>query len=427
MKKIVFFLLLFSLQKATAQRIINMEASGNASDKSVSINKKIKVDNNRFNKSLIPGEQYQIKISGVNSAHTSLKVKAKSKEIYTPIPDVVKTILPGITGNLSVNNGAFVATTQKNLFSKVDSIVKHLNIIKKKAEELHELSLFKPDIPKANDFYKDIFNLYNNKIKNEAELIDTVFAEIQFLTVLKDIGESSIQNNPSLEPNVIEGLARINMIANELKEHDYHMFFQYIDRSRKADNFVKSKSFKAEKDLVELNLILVNTFTKDTLVNETRTLYTKGGSSVGLSFSTGFFYTEMFSDQSYYLKDRPDETKTLLPERRTVSDISIGGLGHIYYKISPFIRVGPAMGLAISPFDGKSRYLLGGSLLLGREKMFGLTVGSAWAKVKELSAAVSTDEQGQFLPKGTTTIPTIDRIRSKMFVGLTYNLASTRK
>lgn len=171
----------------------------------------------------------------------------------------------------------------------------------------------------------------------------------------------------------------------------------------------------------------IDTYMNDTVSTFTRDLFSKRVGGIGLSFSSGFFYTEGLSDIPYYLRPRPDENLSVLQDRRVFSDISIGGLGHVYTNISSAIKTGPTIGLAISPFDGKSRYLLGWSILMGREKMIGLSVGKAWAKQKQLSSLVSSDSPGQYLPKGTTAIPTFDKIVSSWFFGVTYNLITTRK
>ncbi|RNI28214.1 hypothetical protein EFA69_19295 [Rufibacter immobilis] len=404
---------------------ITVVAVGDSTTKSITLEEEIK-------KSVVPGKSYLLKVTQVNSAHTSLKVTAKSKEIYTPLPEVLKTVLPGISG--SISGVKFVDTTnvsdEQVFFDINNQKLEKLNLIKKEAEKLHTLTLFSPAPDKAKSAYTEIAKKYN--LFNEDSLAVAVTADIHFLLALKEMADKFYGEEPSLEAQTVSIYSQITAIGNELKKNDYQMFFDYIRRSRTAKDFVTSKNFTASKDLVELDIVLVDTFTKDTLAKETRTLYTKSKGvfdkrSYGLSFSTGFVYSEMLSDQPYFLRARPDENMAVLPDKQVIGDISIGGLAHLYYKVSPFTRIGPSVGLSVSPFDGKSRYLMGGSLLLGREKMLGVAVGRAWAKVKELSAAVRTDSQGRYLPKGTTTIPTVDRIDNKWFVALTYNLFSTRK
>lgn len=302
---------------------------------------------------------------------------------------------------------------------------KRLNLIKQKAQKLHKNTFLAPDTVKAINVYNEILAEYPGATIES--LPDSVTEDIHFLTALGTISENLIKQFPSLETEEVKFYSGIIGISNDLKKNDYQMFIDYIKKSRNAENIVQSKTFKGSKDLVELNIILVDSFTKDTLTNDTKTIYTAGWKTRGLSFSTGFFYTEMLSDKPYFLLARPDESMLVLPGRQLAWDVSIGGLGHFYWKVSPCTRIGPSVGISISPFDGKSRYLLGGSVLLGREKMVGINIGWAFAKVKELSSVVLMDEEGMYLPKGSTAVPTIDRINNSFYFGLTYNLASTRK
>lgn len=394
--------------------VITVNATGDLNTKLITIDRKIKQVIN-------PDKNYQIEIVGVNSAHTNLKLSAKSKEIYTPLPEVLKTVLPGVTGSFLLSKA--LADDDEAFRSDLNTRINKLKKIKENADKLHDQTLFKSNTAKAGTYFDQIKNQYKGA-RND-NLSDFVSADIQYLIAVKTFMDNAMKVQPDL--SLAEAYAQVTSISNELAKNDYLSLFDYIKRSKSATNSIKSKAFSGSKDLVELSIMLIDTYTKDTLANEMRTLYTEGGSTWGLGFSTGFFYTDVFSDTPYFLKARSDENVAVLADQRIKFDISIGGLGHLYYKASPSFRIGPSVGIAVSPFDGKSRYLLGGSVLIGKEKMIGISVGRAWAKVKKLSASVSTDTQGKFLPKGTTAIPTYDSIGNGWFFGLTYNLLSTRK
>lgn len=290
--------------------------------------------------------------------------------------------------------------------------------------------MFIPKIQMAKDTLTAIITFFKNQYHtaNEDNIESFVKQDINYALVIRSITDELIKKDEVLENDRYARLiSEINSVSDFIKAGNYLRYMDFIKRSTDAKDFVMSKPFIPEKDLVELKFSFVDTYTNDTVSTFTRELYSRRVGGIGLSFSSGFFYTEGLSDIPYYLKARQDENLAVLRDRRVFSDVAIGGLGHLYTNISSAIKTGPSIGLAISPFDGKSRYLLGWSVLIGREKMIGISAGKAWAKQKQLSSLASVDSQGLFLPKGTTAVPTFDKIVGSAFVGLTYNLVNTRK
>ena len=99
MKNLFLLLFLFSFFCLSAQtKPLKIRAEGDTTDYSYIIK-------GEFKKTIKPDKKYRIEISGVNSAHTSLKINAESKEIYTPAPKVVETVLPNMTGSMLLING----------------------------------------------------------------------------------------------------------------------------------------------------------------------------------------------------------------------------------------------------------------------------------------------------------------------------------
>lgn len=424
MKRLTFLILLFIGNATIAQdytsetlnlsnyKVIQIKAKYDSLSKSVIMQKRIR-------QTLKNNEQVVLRIVGLNSAQTSAMIKTKERSIHAQKPDILELVLPGLSGISSLG-------TVKPTLSE-QQIVERLDFIKNKADSLHKLSSLLDQRKFAKDSYHSIIIRYKMVNPSGAEIDSTIKADIQYFLSKKEFLDSETKLRPDLSPIKIAEHAESVTTINKLNKSDYLGAFQYIKNSIGAIDTINSKVFSGTKDLVELDIILVDTYTKDTLASEQRTVYTKGSSSFGLSFSTGFFYTERFSDKAYYLKTRIDENVQVLEDKQAVPDVSIGGLGHLFYKISTYTKISASMGLAVSPFDSKSRYLLGGSLLLGREKIISFTFGSSWGKVKQLSSAAKNDDQGQYLPKGATTVPTYDRLRNSWFVGVGYNLTSTRK
>nr|MBC7614366.1 hypothetical protein [Pseudopedobacter sp.] len=357
------------------------------------------------------GKSYVVKLSGINSAHHKLILEAKSFELYTPLPEVLKPIMPGITGSVS--------------FDKINEEIANLNTLKNKADMLHKVSKNNPSPELADDILEALYTIFSIGNKSQELLIKKVRDDVSMVATSYDMIKGIISNLTEYKPEEANIYSIILQSGEDFKKNNYLKYLQYIINSCKAKSEVETKSFKSEKDLTDLHLILIDTYSNDTLYNETKTLYNYG--SWGLSFSTGFFYTEGLGDQPYYLENRTDGNVAVMKDKRTVEDFSIGAMGHVYYKLYPCLKIGPSLGLSVSPFDGKSRYLLGLSVLIGQEKMVGINIGKAWAKANNLSALVKKDGVGYYLPAGTTIVPQYQSLKSAWFVGLTYNLIATKK
>lgn len=385
----------------------------------ISLNGQDEMNVEKLKKGIRKGQAYALKFSGINTAHHRFKLEAKSFELYSPLPESLKPLLSGLAGSLR-GAGMDAKAMEDELLKSMNRLIK----LKEIADEVYKQSKYKPldaaalQIAKAN-----VGKIYVNGISPQLQHL--VGADIYLLNAAAESLRAAVDNARQFNPEIVKRLALASARADDLKKNDYLFIAQYLIRSEKAEGFVVSKPFRSEKDLTELRMILFDSYAKDTVYKTTETLYNFGG--IGLSFSTGFIYTESISEKPYYLQARTDGNMAVLHDRPLVSDISIGAFGHLYYKFTSAVRFGPGIGLSVSPFDGKTRYLAGGGFLFGREKMIGVIGGWAWAKSKLLSDQVRQDAQGLYLPAGATAVPTYERLKSSFFIGLTYNLTSTRK
>ncbi|MBO0950991.1 hypothetical protein [Fibrella forsythiae] len=71
-----------------------------------------------------------------------------------------------------------------------------------------------------------------------------------------------------------------------------------------------------------------------------------------------------------------------------------------------------------------TRYLVGGSLLIGREQRLILTYGLAYGKVKRLDDGLDLGKPYVYSSTGARTVPTRDMTERSWFFGLSYNLGS---
>ncbi|WP_421943349.1 hypothetical protein [Pedobacter sp.] len=367
--------------------------------------------------SLVKGKTYLVELKDINSAHHVFKLETKFFEISTALPEVLKPIAPGISSSVSFN------ALDPKLINDLNTRMLRLYKIKELSDELHKKSIDSPNVVLAKKIYAAAVAEY--QAPNDEALREAVGGDVAVLNATAEALKSLIPNLKKYNADLVSSYAVANSRAEELKKNNYPGFADYIIASLKAVKFRKSKTFTANKDITELKLILVDKYTKDTLYNNTQTAFHKG--DFGLSFSTGFFHTRFLSDVPYYLEARPDGQKAVKGDESMKNDLSIGGFGHLFYRADTWLRIGPGIGLSISPFDGKTRYLAGGGILLGREKMVGITFGKAWTKVKQLSSQVQSDANGRYLPASATAVPTYDKLHNSWFFGLSYNIASTRK
>ena len=80
-----------------------------------------------------------------------------------------------------------------------------------------------------------------------------------------------------------------------------------------------------------------------------------------LSFSSGIFYNRVLEGQ-YYLDDG-----TIKEEPESPSfDVSPGAMVNFSWKCSHFTQVGLSVGASVSPFDGKTRYMVGPNVIFGK-------------------------------------------------------------
>lgn len=374
---------------------------------------------------------YVVRLEGVNPAHHKLKVETKSFEIQSVQPEPFKNILflpsslpPGYFTNSLKLTGAPDQSFDSVLLGKI----KKLGSIKIIADELHKNTDSRLDSAAVANACNDVTKLYRDIISKD-QLLDSVAMDINFINSAVNYLTAVLANSSNVDPQQAELLAISQFCAAKLKEKNFLEYASYIMESKKLDpkiDYLVSKKFETTKDLSEIRVILIDRYSKDTLYNENKTFYNKGG--WGVSFSTGFFFNNNLNDKAYYLQKRDDGNQGIIEEDKSPYDIAVGAMAHLYYKFSSGFRLGPGLGIAVSPFDGKTRYMLGATTLIGREKkIFGISAGIAWAKVKHLSGSVSTDSNGAYLAPEASTVPTFEKIKNNFFIGLTYNVSSTRK
>jgi len=85
------------------------------------------------------------------------------------------------------------------------------------------------------------------------------------------------------------------------------------------------------------------------------------------------------------------------------------------------------MGAAVSPIDGKTRFLFGVSSIFGRRNQLAINGGATVAKIKVLSNSVQTVDNNIFVPAETASVPTYENLQWGFYLGVSYNLTSKKQ
>lgn len=146
-----------------------------------------------------------------------------------------------------------------------------------------------------------------------------------------------------------------------------------------------------------------------------RTLPVRGGWK--LDFSTGIAGISM-PQKSYVMVAVPDtQLVTLEAEQANKLNFGLSALLHAHYRSASYLTGGISVGVAVGD-DQNARYLLGGSIFIGREERFVGTLGLAFGKVDKLSNSQILSNQ---YPLGTS-VEMVSRYAVGGFFGVSYNL-----
>lgn len=398
-------------------------------------------------KDLHPDETYFINITGVNTAYMDITINATPKELVSPIPEPLKTILPGITESISIGNAfqilSGIDTISKTKVNAYEKIFEQVELHKKKLNDLRVETKILYDLVQE---HKSNSEIVTNKIRSilkswsnenaslslpddKLQLKENILASINYIKSANIFFNNYLAGAKKattlLENNFIQHKTKIEAIASQYNTEEFLRYWKLIVKANSYTNHKKSnQSYTSDKDLLEAKVTIVNWFTKDTLVQKTLDFYSKGN-KLKLGFSSGFIFNNIIED-TYFLKARDTISNSIIRENQDNADITIGALAHLHYQFSSFTSAGISLGLGISPFDGETRYLMGGSILLGKKKQVVISAGAAMSRISVLSGAVSEDDQGLYIPIGQE-IPTFKKTQWGYFIGLTYNILRTKK
>ncbi|MCK9401699.1 MAG: hypothetical protein M0Q51_17160 [Bacteroidales bacterium] len=378
------------------------------------------------------GELYKVKINGINSSVINAKLETTTYSLNSNTPELIKPLFPGVVDASQLENlfyfvdSLFAVSRLNDIYDEALSKWNILSELKSFADTLYKKTENSPNPKESSTALYNAYSLLN--VHSNDELKKQTSILINFIILAKEIYQKKMEEaSPDniIAEQLIQNCSELYFYYEKLTKDNYLRYATFIIESQKSKPYLESETFKAEKDLVDLNVILVNNYVKDTVLKDVLPFYTKG--SWSFDFSSGFFYDNLV-EKSYYIEKRDTLINNILEEERTNSfDVAFGALGHFSYKFTNSFLAGLSMGAAISPFDAKVRYLLGASFLFGRRNQVGLNAGLSLVKFKELSNAVKEDEIGKYVPASVTSVPTYDKLISGIYFGITYNLTSKKK
>jgi len=424
MKKIIIILVLVALGLfCQSQETINLNFD--------SRNKNI--IENTHKKQIKAGENYNIIIHGINTAVINSKVETNAYILSSSVPEIIKPIFSGIPDESNLNKDfetSFRAYPDSGLYFLYLKTMYHygkLQVLKNTSDELYKKTKNKPDTNFAKIKMNKVKSEFNVQTVDEA-LKQHINSSIHFINASNELYKKKLENtviDTIINKGLLDCYAQISLAKKSLESDNYLRYFNFIKKSQNSKNYSDTIRFKAEKDVVDLDVTFIDAYAKDTLINTKLSFYTMGNWS--FDFTSGFFFNNVLED-TYYLTERDSTTNHVNTNEKTNIDVSFGALGNFSYKFRNDLKFGANVGAALSPLDGKMRYLVGLGFLVGRKKQLGINFGFVFAKIKALSGEVNGDDKnGYFLDKKITSVPTYDKLDQGYFIGITYNLTSTKE
>ncbi len=381
-----------------------------------------------------------LSIQTKNSSKLLLSVKTENQSFQLSTPDILKplfiippgeAILSDIDKDVFLENLNFISQTGTTLYLDTSDVL----IFRAKAiESFHEILkryskdplIIKLDIKRLGYEYSKFIDI--NRLDSDY-ILDRILIQTLKQIIEKEYNFISSEHTALREITKTffgkDLLVRYNNIHNSNYQNSLNSF-SFIISALESNTLIISDSFKATKDILKIQTSFRHPITKDTLRKENfELIVTK---KFQLSFSGGIFYNRM-SQSKFYIESNSDTLSGynfLRPENNLNADFSFGALGHISYRFNACLGLGLNLGAALSPYDLVTRYMVGGSILLGGKKQIVISGGLALAKMDDLSNQIIRKDNEILISKTLNSVPTQPKWHNSMYVGLSYNIFKTK-
>lgn len=385
-------------------------------------------------------EESRLVIQCENSAKLNFKLITDNKLFDIQTPEILKPIFQIGPGVSVLSNGRSI--------DNIDECLVRLNKVAELGSNLYNSKSALPDYRnEAKDKINDIINMYISANVAGSPNGNLVFDYKKNKEQLDDSSKKVLAKDKELIKELSKVVSQdFNFLVNTnralIKATEYpDGYYQYIQqlnvietsdyknsmnslsflvKSLDAKSEIKSNTFKSKKDVLSLSGTFLHPITKDTVYSLETNLYST--KKFRFSFSAGLFYNQIV-DSKYYIELNPNtesNSNFVRKEETDDFDIAFGALAHYSYQFTSGFGVGLNTGIALSAFDAKSRYLVGGSILIGRKNQFVINAGVAFARREFLSDQIKNSEM--MIPKSVTTVPTVSRVDNSIYFGITYNV-----
>lgn len=375
-----------------------------------------------------------------NSAKLNFKLTTDNKSFDIKTPEILKPIFQIAPGVSILSNGRSI--------DNIGDCIIRLNKIVEVGSNQYNSKRALPDYRnEAKDKVNEIINLYitdqvagspnstlnfdytKNKEQLDAESKQVLKKDKELIKDLMKIVSQDynflVNTNRALikateyPDGYYQYIQQLNVIETSDYENSMNSL-KFLIESLDATNEIKSNKFTSTKDVLSLSGTFLHPITKDTIYKLKTNLYSI--KKFSFSFSSGIFYNQIV-DSKYYIGLNPDTESNnnfVKSEETDNFDVAFGALAHYSYRLTSGFGVGLNTGIALSAFDAKARYLVGGSILIGRKNQFIINAGVAFARREFLSDQIMNNNM--MIPKSIATIPTFSRVDNSIYFGITYNI-----
>ena len=388
--------------------------------------------NNSLNLDNLPkmvkyNKNYTLVLKRINSAHVAPFSEVSTSRFVSDIPDILRSLYIGIPDDAVGMNLPGALPQVRAMYTRATLYYRDLTDIQRISDDLYLQTRFNPNAAVAKTKKQELLQALGVRTIQEA-YTKAILAQ-KYISSIQEVYTAQLATISSQGENTVnflEEYATIKSYNDNIAAIDYAYLLNFIEESQTAVANLPVASFTAKGDVVDVALQVIDTYTNTKLVDETLSFGVYDNFS--FDFSTGFFYNNLVEPEYYLSEDESEKGNLFIKEEnKSNTDISIGALGHFTYKFLPEWRGGIAVGAAISPFDGKLRYLMGPTVIYGNQKQASFTFGLALSQIDQLSDAVIKDSAGYSLPAGVGAIPMVNKLKTGFFIGITYNLTNRKQ
>ncbi|WP_236972185.1 hypothetical protein [Membranihabitans marinus] len=367
---------------------------------------------------------YIIAIPNINNSYLELKSEIEHFQYLSSTPSQLKFIFPKSSSEVFSDHLTIVDKT--SLYpTSIDIYANQFAELMELDHKIYQKTKWKSDPTWADE----TITAYLRKmpITSIDDIPNYFQAAKEYLLIAETHEKSQITKWKSSDDPIeilLQKYAKIRTINAHVQSLPITSIYHHLKASQQLRQGLTSPVYVATEDESKISLTLYDSYINDTISHHNLNVYTYG--DIDLDFSIGLFHSNLYQNH-YYLEDRDSLNQDIKEETVPNINIAFGALAHLSYHIAPKLKFGICLGTALTAFDEGLQYLLGGSIILGRQKQLVISGGFSFAQLDQLSASVKKDSQGPYLSMDESSIPLIQKGKTGYFLGISYNLIQIKK